>query len=151
MLGYVPVIRKRCTQCSVARIRPRIPTRRPPSDPPVNGGRSPSPLTGRVGEGPSSVGQASETVSKFVADRESWYGTWVYPPGWPGRYTSGSRSDKRQESIISYKHRTLLRRLRTSCAPAYARAPGGSSLRATQCGTIATASGILRQFHLACP
>jgi len=69
-------------------------------------------------------------------------------PGWPGRYTSGSRSDKRQESRTSCKQRSLCQRLITSCAPAYAGAPGGSSLRATQCSTISTTSGILRQFQM---
>jgi hypothetical protein len=72
-------------------------------------------------------------------------------PGWPGRYTSGSRSDKRQDSRTSCKQRSLCQRFITSCAPAYAGAPGGSSLRATQCSTISTTSGILRQFQMPVP
>jgi len=94
------------------------------------------------------VGQASETVSKLVTARESCYGRWGYTRVARTLYV---RVAKRQEARISCKQRSLRQRDITSCAPAYAGAPGGSSLRATQCSTISTTSGILRQFRLACP
>jgi len=83
-----------------------------------------SPLPGRDRSrdtaGCRSFGRQGEIVSKLATARESCYGKSGYPPGWPGRYTSGSRSDKRQEPITSYKQRILWQRLRTSCAPRFA-------------------------------
>jgi hypothetical protein len=94
----------------------------------------------------SSVGRASETVSKLVTACESCYGGWGCPRVARTLYV---RVAKRQATRTSCKQRSLCQRFITSCAPAYAGAPGGYCLRATQCSTISTTSGILRQSHLA--
>ena len=61
--------------------------------------------------------------------------------GWPGRHTSGSRSDKRS-GILPLSIDMLEARKSEPLVPS---APGGSGLRATQSNTICPLHRILRQ------
>ena len=98
----------------------------------------------------SSLDRQDETASKLARDRESCYGRWGYPGVARTLYVRvANRQEARVENILQTGR--LCQRLMTSCAPAYAGAPGGYCLRATQSGTITTTFGILRHFQMPVP